>query len=79
MNIVTKKGRESAAVKTGQGIMQKIKWLHLSIMSLGTLQYTSGIRVQYLENFYIWQTLWPWSCRISQFTAHLKIFLALDT
>jgi hypothetical protein len=32
-----KKGRESAAVKTGQGIKQKIKWLHLSIRSLGTL------------------------------------------
>jgi hypothetical protein len=79
MNAVTKKGRESAAVKTGQGIKQKIKWLHLSIRSLGTLRYTSGIKVQYLENFYIWQTLWHWSCRISQFTAYLKIFLALDT
>jgi len=50
-----KKGRESAAVTTGQGIKQQIKLLHLSIRSLGTLLYTSGIIVQYLENFYIWQ------------------------
>jgi len=24
-------------------------------------------------------TLWAWRCRISQFIAYLKIFLALDT
>jgi len=53
--ISDKKVRESAAVKTGQGIKQQIKWLHLSIKSLGTLQYTSGITVLYLENVYIWQ------------------------
>jgi hypothetical protein len=50
-----KKGRESAATTTGQGIKQQIKCLRLSVRSLGTLQYTSGITVQYLENFNIWQ------------------------
>jgi len=50
-----KKGRESAAVTTRQGIKQQNKLLHPSIRLLGTLQYTSGITVQYLENFYIWQ------------------------
>ena len=51
-----KKGRENAVVTTGWGIKQQIKLLHPSIIrSLGTLQYTSGITVQYLENFSIWQ------------------------